>query len=134
MSDLALPGSIEPAIRKGPNLDSGFNPLSLILFMGVVAGALLYVAYSIYSDVEATHTQVTTFAPYLLLFVALLIALAFEFVNGFHDVQTQSPPSFIPVRSRQISRWFGPACLTCWVSYSRLARLRSASYRCFQWS
>jgi inorganic phosphate transporter, PiT family len=85
MSDLALPGSIEPAIRKGPNLDSGFNPLSLILFMGVVAGALLYVAYSIYSDVEATHTQVTTFAPYLLLFVALLIALAFEFVNGFHD-------------------------------------------------
>src|SRR5271165_3293558 len=85
MSDLALPGSIEPAIRKGPNLDSGFNPLSVVMFMGVVAAALLYVAYSIYSDVEATHTQVTTFAPYILLFVALLIALAFEFVNVFHD-------------------------------------------------
>ena len=85
MSDLALPGSIEPAVRKGPDLDRGFNPLSLILFMGVVAAALLYVAYSIYSDVEATHTQVTSYAPYLLLFVALLIALAFEFVNGFHD-------------------------------------------------
>ena len=55
------------------------------MFMGVVAAALLYVAYSIYSDIEATHTQVTTFTPYILLFVALLIALAFEFVNGFHD-------------------------------------------------
>jgi PiT family inorganic phosphate transporter len=85
MSDIALPGSIEPAVRKGPNLDSGFHPLSVVMFMGVVAAALLYVAYSIYSDVEATHTQVTTFAPYILLFVALLIALAFEFVNGFHD-------------------------------------------------
>ena len=85
MSDLALPGSIEPAVRKGPNLDSGFHPLSVVMFMGVVAAALLYVAYSIYSDVEATHTQVTTFTPYILLFVALLIALAFEFVNGFHD-------------------------------------------------
>src|ERR1700754_2422357 len=74
---------IQPASR--PNLDKGFNPLTLILFMGVVAAALLYVAYSIYSDVEATHTQVTSFAPYLLLFVALLIALGFEFVNGFHD-------------------------------------------------
>jgi inorganic phosphate transporter, PiT family len=85
MSDLALPGSIEPAVRKGPNLDSGFHPLSVVMFIGVVAAALLYVAYSIYSDVEATHTQVTTFTPYILLFVALLIALAFEFVNGFHD-------------------------------------------------
>jgi PiT family inorganic phosphate transporter len=53
--------------------------------MGVVAAALLYVAYSIYSDVESTHTQVATLAPFILLFVALLIALAFEFVNGFHD-------------------------------------------------
>jgi PiT family inorganic phosphate transporter len=29
--------------------------------------------------------KVTTFLPYILLFVALLIALGFEFVNGFHD-------------------------------------------------
>jgi inorganic phosphate transporter, PiT family len=85
MSDIALPGSIEPAIRKGPNLDSGFHPLSVVMFIGVVAAALLYVAYSIYDDVQATGGHVTTLRPYLLLMVALLIALAFEFVNGFHD-------------------------------------------------
>ncbi|WP_398475065.1 inorganic phosphate transporter [Tardiphaga sp.] len=76
-------GSIEPASR--PNLDKGFNPLALILFLGVLAGGLLFVAYSIYADVAATGTRVTSYLPYILLFVALLIALGFEFVNGFHD-------------------------------------------------
>jgi inorganic phosphate transporter, PiT family len=104
MSDVALPGSIEPA-RKGPNLDSGMNPLTGIIYMGVVAAALLFVAYSIYDDVDATGTRVTSIMPYLLLFVALLIALGFEFVNGFHDtanavatvIYTRSLPANIAV-------------------------------------
>src|SRR6266481_2902330 len=85
MSDMALPGSIEPALRRGPDLDKGFHPLTGIIYMGVVAAALLFVAYSIYADIDATGTRVTNYLPYLLLFVALLIALGFEFVNGFHD-------------------------------------------------
>src|ERR1700735_5466212 len=85
MSDVAFPGSIEPARQKGPNLDSGVHPLTGIIYSGVVAVALLFVAYSIYDDVDATGTRVTSILPYLLLFVALLIALGFEFVNGFHD-------------------------------------------------
>src|SRR5215831_11433274 len=85
MADMVLPGSIEPALSKSPDLDRGFHPLSGIIFMGVIGAALLFVAYSIYSDVDATQTKVTTLVPYILLFVALLIALGFEFVNGFHD-------------------------------------------------
>ncbi len=38
-----------------------------------------------HEDVEATGARVTTYLPYILLFVALTIALGFEFVNGFHD-------------------------------------------------
>src|SRR3981189_2582019 len=76
-------GPVQPASR--PNLDKGFNPLTLILFFGILAAGLLFVAYSIYADVEATGVKVTTYLPYLLLLVALLIALGFEFVNGFHD-------------------------------------------------
>ncbi len=76
-----------------------------IIYMGVVAAALLFVAYSIYSDVDATGTKVTTYLPYLMLFVALLIALGFEFVNGFHDtanavatvIYTRSMPANIAV-------------------------------------
>jgi PiT family inorganic phosphate transporter len=74
---------IQPASR--PNLDKGFNPLTMILFFGILAAGLLYVAYSIYADIDATGMRVTAFLPYILLFVALLIALGFEFVNGFHD-------------------------------------------------
>ncbi|HVX76735.1 MAG TPA: inorganic phosphate transporter [Bradyrhizobium sp.] len=85
MSDVALPGSIEPASKKGPDLDRGVNPLQGIIYMGVVAAGMLFVAYSIYSDINATGTRVSSYVPYILLFVALLIALGFEFVNGFHD-------------------------------------------------
>ena len=84
MTDIALPGSIEPA-RRGPDLSGAINPITGIIFGGVIAAVLLFVAYSIYSDVDAAGTKVTTYLPFLLLFVALLIALGFEFVNGFHD-------------------------------------------------
>jgi len=86
MSNVAvLPGSIEPAARKGPDLSGAINPLTGIIFGGIIAAVLLFVAYSIYSDIDATGAKVTSYAPFLLLFVALLIALGFEFVNGFHD-------------------------------------------------
>jgi PiT family inorganic phosphate transporter len=87
MADTALQAPpIEPAAHSSrPNLDKGFNPLSLIIFGGIMAAGLLYVAYSVYSDVDATGTKVTAFLPFLMLFIALLIALGFEFVNGFHD-------------------------------------------------
>ena len=86
MTDFALPGSLQPAKpSKRPDLDKGFNPLTMIVFLGILGAGLLFVAYSIYVDVGATGARVTTYLPYILLFVALLIALAFEFVNGFHD-------------------------------------------------
>jgi PiT family inorganic phosphate transporter len=106
MSDIAaLPGSIEPAAKKGPNLDGGLHPLQAVIYLGVVAAALLFVAYSIYADVDATGTKINSYLPYLLLFVALLIALAFEFVNGFHDtanavatvIYTRSLPANVAV-------------------------------------
>src|SRR5476651_2363027 len=85
MTDVALPGLIEPATRKGPDLDRGQHPLTAIILMGILAAGLLFVAYSIYIDLDATGAKVTSYAPFILLFVALLIALGFEFVNGFHD-------------------------------------------------
>ena len=87
MTEIAMQAPpIEPAAHSSrPNLDKGFNPLTGIIFFGVLAAGFLYVVYSVYSDVNATGTKITTIAPYLLLLVALLIALGFEFVNGFHD-------------------------------------------------
>ena len=106
MTDMALPGSIEPAKESGgPQLDQGINPITAILFVGVLAAGILFVAYSIYSDIDAAGTKISSYLPFLLLFVALMIALGFEFVNGFHDtanavatvIYTRSLPANIAV-------------------------------------
>ena len=67
MTDIALNSSmdaapVQPASR--PNLDKGFNPLTMILFLGILAAGLLFVAYSIYADIDATGMRVTTYLPY----------------------------------------------------------------------
>jgi PiT family inorganic phosphate transporter len=132
MTDItALPGSIEPAAKKGPNLDGGLHPLQAVIYMGVVAAALLFVAYSIYSDVDATGTKVTSYLPYLLLFVALLIALAFEFVNGFHDtanavatvIYTRSLPANVAVVWSGMFNLFGVLMSTGAVAFGIVSLL-----------
>ena len=89
MTDIAapLPGTAaQPSQQHGrPKLDHPVNPLTGILFFAVIGISLLFVAYSLYVDVQESGTRVVTYVPFLLLFVALLIALGFEFVNGFHD-------------------------------------------------
>ncbi len=85
MTDTTMPGTVGVAVSPKPKLDQPFNPLTLILFFGVMAAGFLFVAYSLYADVDAAGTKITTIVPFLLLFVALVIALGFEFVNGFHD-------------------------------------------------
>ena len=89
MTDMAAPlslsGRATPHGDPRPNLHHPVNPLTAILFLGALGATLLFVAYSLYVDVGESGATATTFLPYILLFVALLIALGFEFVNGFHD-------------------------------------------------
>ena len=56
---------------------------SIALFLAALAGGLCYIALHVARDMNAV--TVTSIWPYLLLALALLIALGFEFVNGFHD-------------------------------------------------
>jgi inorganic phosphate transporter, PiT family len=74
-----------PAGEGRPKLDAPMDMRTLLIFLAVLAGGLFFMAYSIYNDVAASGGGATTVTPYLLLAVALLIALGFEFVNGFHD-------------------------------------------------
>ena len=48
-------GPIQPASR--PNLDKRFNPLTMIMFFGILAAGLLFVAYSIYVEIDATGAK-----------------------------------------------------------------------------
>ena len=53
------------------------------MFLAALIVGVGYVAVHIASDLS--HVIVASSWPYLLLAAALLIALGFEFVNGFHD-------------------------------------------------
>ena len=68
-----------------PNLDTGLGDVGLYGFLAVMFAGLGFVGYSIYSDATAAGVSSITFLPFVMLFLALLIALGFEFVNGFHD-------------------------------------------------
>jgi PiT family inorganic phosphate transporter len=56
----------------------GIVGFGIVLVVGVV-----YSAFHLLSDLSTVHSGSIT--PYVLLGVALLVALGFEFVNGFHD-------------------------------------------------
>jgi len=85
MTDITMTAVANQVHSPKPKLDQPINPLGLILFFGVLAAGFLFVAYSLYVDVDETGAKVTTYLPFILLFIALVIALGFEFVNGFHD-------------------------------------------------
>ncbi len=82
-TDFQRPGYTVPPVK--PHLDHALDPRAVLIFLAILAGGLFYMAYSIYSDVSATGGGPTTILPFLLLGVAMVIALGFEFVNGFHD-------------------------------------------------
>jgi inorganic phosphate transporter, PiT family len=65
--------------------DQPIDMRAIIIFLAVLAGGLFFMAYSIYADVTGSGAKSLAILPMLLLGVAMLIALGFEFVNGFHD-------------------------------------------------
>ena len=76
-SDTRNVSALDTKMSKGP------GKVGMIIFGLALVGGMGYTAGQIAHDL-ATHPQPTVW-PYVLLGVALLIALGFEFVNGFHD-------------------------------------------------
>jgi inorganic phosphate transporter, PiT family len=113
MTDLAtstLAASLDEIhpVAVRPKLETKHDPFTIIIFLGLLVGGVLFAAYSVYFDVSDSQVRVTAWLPFVLLGVALFIALAFEFVNGFHDtanavatvIYTNSlPPNFAVIWS-----------------------------------
>jgi PiT family inorganic phosphate transporter len=80
MATAAVPAGdslLDRKMKKGPGL------VSVLIFFAVILGGLGYCAFNIVHDMG--HVVMVSIWPYVLLTIALLIALGFEFVNGFHD-------------------------------------------------
>ena len=80
---LPHPTILEEKILADTFKKSSTGKIGVGVFALILAGGLIYIAAQVWGDLSTVHT--VSFFPYLLLGLALLIALGFEFVNGFHD-------------------------------------------------
>ncbi len=131
MSDIALsPADVSVAAVK-PKLDVGMGPATLVLFFGILTAGALFTAWSIWSDVAEAGTPTTTWVPFILLGVALMIALGFEFVNGFHDtanavatvIYTHALPPHVAVVWSGVWNFLGVATSTGAVAFGIVSLL-----------
>ena len=67
------------------HFDQSIDVRAVLMFLAILAGGMFFMAYSIYSDVADSGAAPKAILPFLLLGLAMVIALGFEFVNGFHD-------------------------------------------------
>src|SRR5215472_6467154 len=70
-----------PAIAEKLNRRPG--RVGMLAFFVILLAGVGYVGYQLATDLS--QVKGTSFFPFLLLALALLVALGFEFVNGFHD-------------------------------------------------
>ena len=109
------------------------NPWFNVLAAVVVIAGIIYSGIHLANDLSVVRD--TRAYPYILLGIALLIALGFEFVNGFHDtanavatvIYTNSLSPNLAVVWSGFFNFLGVCC-------SPPAPSRSASSRCCRWS
>jgi PiT family inorganic phosphate transporter len=77
-----VPGSSRPSLLDS-KMKKGPGKLGMIAFGGILLLGLVYAASQLIHDL--TYVRSTGAFPYLFLGIALMVALGFEFVNGFHD-------------------------------------------------
>ena len=88
MSDTVLPRSdVEHhrRLRQKPHLDAKTPAAAIFIFLGLLAAGLLFALFGLSTDISDAGGGPLALSAFVLLGIALLIALGFEFVNGFHD-------------------------------------------------
>ncbi len=75
--------SVAPSSAVHAKLNKSPGKIGAAIFLGALAIGFVYAAYHLISDLSAVHSS--SIFPFVLLGIALLVALGFEFVNGFHD-------------------------------------------------
>ena len=84
MTDVTVgPDIVAPAAHK-PRFDQKSHPATVVVFLLLLVGGIGYAAFGFLSDIQHVH-ETLALGAFGLLGLALLIALGFEFVNGFHD-------------------------------------------------
>jgi inorganic phosphate transporter, PiT family len=84
MSSVAAQTVVHPSASR-PILDRKPNRTTVLVFLLLLLIGVGYTGLSLNSDIGSAMPRGLALLPFALLGIALLIALGFEFVNGFHD-------------------------------------------------
>jgi len=77
--------AVAAALPARPNLNTRPHVAGGVIFVVLLAIGVGYTLNGLLADIDAAHTPPVAIGAFVLLGIALLIALGFEFVNGFHD-------------------------------------------------
>ena len=95
---LPSPSLLDRKIKHGP------SKKGILAFVSALAAGVVYIVFHVAHDLNAV--SITSYAPYLMLGLALVIALGFEFVNGFHDTANA-------IATSVATRWASRAGSSC---------------------
>ena len=119
-----------PAIHE--KLGKSPGKIGMLGFAVVLLIGVSYAGYHLLTDLSTVHSG--SFLPYVLLGIALLVALGFEFVNGFHDT-ANAVATVIYTHSLE------PHIAVVWSGFWNFlgvllprARSLSESFRCCRWN
>ncbi|RLM16694.1 nuclease PIN [Gibbsiella quercinecans] len=80
----AIESSAQPALGR-PQIYKQNSRMTVLFFVFLLVIGIAFAGVNLFNDVTDAGGVYTSYVPFLLLGMALLIALGFEFVNGFHD-------------------------------------------------
>jgi len=115
---------------KGPRFDYEMPAAARWFYFGLVVAGLLYAGWSVMTDTQGVG-ETLALGVFAFLGLALLIALGFEFVNGFHDtanavatvIYTNSLPAHVAVVWSGFFNFLGVLTASGAVAYSIITLL-----------
>ncbi|SEK34974.1 inorganic phosphate transporter, PiT family [Sphingomonas palmae] len=125
MASTVLASPESPQRSRAVELDRPAHPIARVVFAGLVIAGFAYAGVSVFLDTQQVGEQLAT-GVFLFLGLALLIALGFEFVNGFHDtanavatvIYTNSMPANLAVMWSGFFNFLGVMLSSGAVAYS----------------
>lgn len=130
MATLAMEQAPQAETPRSPRFDYQTHPLAKLLFAAIVIGGLAFAGWSVLTDTRGVGEELALGA-FLFLALALVIALGFEFVNGFHDtanavatvIYTNSMPAHLAVVWSGFFNFLGVMASSGAVAYSIITLL-----------